>query len=126
MAVRSYLRENLAVARRRYICATRITDFATMLFDVGKQTWSETVAPKQCWLQRWTRDSRSFYCLEGKGEAIHRYDVKIRRSQQIINLKDYRPTGNIFRWLAVSPDGSPLILNEVGLQEIYALEFQAP
>jgi hypothetical protein len=97
-----------------------------MLFDVGKQTWNETAAPKQCWLQRWTRDSRSFYCLEGKGEAIHHYDIAMRRSQQVINLKDCRPTGNIFRWLGVSPDGSPLILNEVGVQEIYSLELQTP
>lgn len=107
----------------RYICATRIVDYAPMLFDVGKQTWNENVAPKECWLQRWTRDSKSFYCLEGKGEAIHRFDVATHRSQKLVSLKDYRVTDV---WLGVSPDGSPIILNDVGIQEIYALEWRLP
>jgi hypothetical protein len=110
----------------RYICALRKVDFAPMLFDVGKQTWSEKVAPKECWLQRWSRDSKSFYCMVGKGEVIHRFDVETRRSQKMVSLKDYRVTGNYWIWLGVSPDGSPLILNDVGTQEIYALEWRLP
>jgi len=98
-----------------------------MLFDAGKQTWNENVAPKECWLQRWTRDSKSFYCMEGKGEAIHRFDVATHRSQKLVSLKDYRVTGNpIGVWLGVSHDGSPLILNDVGIQEIYALDWRLP
>jgi Tol biopolymer transport system component/DNA-binding winged helix-turn-helix (wHTH) protein len=112
----------------RYICATRIVDSAPMLFDVGKQTWNENVAPKECWSQRWTRDSKSFYCVEGKGEAIHRFDVATRRSQKVVSLKDYRMvTANATGvWFGVSHDGSPLILNDVGIQEIYALEWRLP
>jgi hypothetical protein len=66
-----------------------------MLFDVGKQAWTDTALPKECWLQRWTRGSKSFYCLQGKGEeAIHRYDVETRRSRKLVSLNDYRSTGN--------------------------------
>jgi hypothetical protein len=98
-----------------------------MLLDVGKQTWSENAAPKECWFQRWTRDSKSFYCLEGTSEAIHRVDVATNKSEKIVSLKDYRITGNSYtNWLSVSPDGSPLVLNDVGTQEIYALEWRLP
>jgi Tol biopolymer transport system component len=110
----------------RYICAIRIVDSAPMLFDVERKTWSEKVAPTACWLQRWTRDSKSFFCVEGKGEAIHRYDIAARKSQKIVSLKDYRLAGNVGVSFDVSPDGSPLILNDVGLQEIYALELRLP
>jgi hypothetical protein len=99
----------------------RIADTAPMLFDMEKQTWSENVAPRACWLQRWTPDSKSFYCMEGTGEAIHRFDVETRRSQKIVSLKDYRVAG-----FGVSHDGSPLVLNDVGIQEIYALEWRLP
>lgn len=110
----------------RYICATKSSDATTKLYDVEKEKWSDTVLPKECWLQRWTRDSKSVYCMQSKGVAIHRYDVETGRSEQVVSLKDYRPTGNIFPWFGLSPDGSPLILNEVGVQEIYSLELQAP
>jgi Tol biopolymer transport system component/DNA-binding winged helix-turn-helix (wHTH) protein len=111
----------------RYICAIRKVDSARMLFDVGKQTWSENITPRECWFPSWTPDSKSFYCIEGKGDAIHRFDVATRRTQKVTSLADYRVAANSLSiWLSVSPDGSPLILNDVGTQEIYALEWRLP
>jgi dipeptidyl aminopeptidase/acylaminoacyl peptidase len=107
-----------------YIVAERGVDSACMLFDFEKQAWSE-IASKSCWWPNWTRDSRSFFSLVGKGEAIRRYDVETRKFEQLVSLKDYRITGNYLAWLGMSPDGSPLILRDAGSQEIYALEWQA-
>jgi hypothetical protein len=35
-------------------------------------------------------------------------------------------TGTSGNWVAVDPDGSPLILRDVSLDEIYSLDFDAP
>ena len=107
----------------RYIVAQRTSNFACMLFDVAKQAWSE-ISPASCGWATWARDSRSFFCLEGKGESILRFDVATRKFEPLVSLKDYRITGNPGAWLGIMPDGSPLILKDAGSQEIYRLEWQ--
>jgi dipeptidyl aminopeptidase/acylaminoacyl peptidase len=107
----------------RYICASRGSDFACMLFDFRRQAWSE-ILPTSCWWANWTSDSRSFFCLEGKGESIRRFDVSTGRFERVVSLRDYRITGNYLAWLGMFPDGSPLILRDAGSQELYALEWQ--
>jgi Tol biopolymer transport system component len=106
----------------RYISASRGTDSACMLFDASTQAWSE-IAPTSCWWANWTRDSRSFFSLEGKGESIRRFDVATRRLKRLVSLSDYRITGNHLAWLGITPDDSPMILKDAGSQEIYALEW---
>jgi hypothetical protein len=50
-----------------------------------------------------------------------------RKIEEIASLKDVRQTG--FRsavWMGLAPDDSPLLLRDVGTQEIYALDLQSP
>jgi hypothetical protein len=93
-----------------------------MLYDVSKQAWSE-IAPTSCWWANWTSDSRSFFCLEGKGESIRRFDLATRHFEKLVSLRDYRITGSHLAWLGLLPDNSPLILKDAGSQELYALEW---
>jgi len=107
----------------RYISASRAADFACMLFDGNTQAWSE-IASTSCGWANWSRDSRTFFSLEGKGESIRRFDVATRSLERLVSLSDYRITGNHLTWLGIAPDDSPLILKDAGSQEIYALEWQ--
>jgi Tol biopolymer transport system component/DNA-binding winged helix-turn-helix (wHTH) protein len=109
----------------RYIGAEKASDFACMLFDVNGQNWSE-IAATSCWFQSWTRDSKSFFSLEGKSEAIQRFDVQTRRFERLQSLRDYRIAGNHTTWLGISPEGSPLILRDAGSQEIYGFKLRMP
>jgi len=36
------------------------------------------------------------------------------------------PLTGFFGWTGVTPDGSPLVLRNIGTQEIYALDWEAP
>jgi hypothetical protein len=94
-----------------------------MLFDAATQTWS-AIAPTSCWWANWTSDSKGFFFLEGKGESIRRFDVTTHKFEEVVSLRDYRITGNHLTWLGLAPDNSPVILKDVGSQEIYALEWQ--
>jgi eukaryotic-like serine/threonine-protein kinase len=107
----------------RYISAERGTNFACMLFDFVTQGWSQISATSCGWLN-WTADSKNFFSLQGKGEAIRRFDIATRQFETVASLKDYRITGNDLAWLGLSPDGSPLVLRDAGSQEIYALEWE--
>ena len=109
----------------RYISALRTADGTVLLFDVGQQQWREGVAPKRCAFQSWTSDSSRFYCMVGKGESIAQFDVKTGRSENLVDLNKYHIARSLYNsWLGVSADDAPLVLIDVGTQEIYSLEWR--
>jgi hypothetical protein len=44
----------------------------------------------------------------------------------VADLKDLPTTGYWSTSLSVAPDDSPLLLRDLGTQDIYALDFEAP
>ena len=54
----------------------------------------------------------------------------VSRSQiatvEIATLRDIKCTDGGGFWIGVTPDGSPIVLCDIGTQEIYALDWQAP
>jgi hypothetical protein len=109
----------------RYISARRLETGASMLFDVEKQTWSEIEGPASgCVVHAWTPDSAGFFCVEGKGTAIHRFDVKTAEMKKIVDLRGFRAASpGSGAGVGVAADGSPLLSRDAGSQEIYALEW---
>jgi len=50
----------------------------------------------------------------------------VREPEKVIGLKDFRPTGRALPWLRLAVDDSPLLLRDVGTEDVYALGGQAP
>jgi len=47
--------------------------------------------------------------------------------ERVVDLKNFRMTGYSWGfWLGLAPDDSPLLLRDVGTQEIYALDVDLP
>jgi hypothetical protein len=47
--------------------------------------------------------------------------------EEVVSLKDFRTTGWAgATWTGPALDDSPLMLRDIGTQEIYALDWQAP
>lgn len=109
----------------RYISARKSDNEASMLFDVKQNSWTEIKGPGSgCVWENWMRDSAGFFCIEGKGEAIHRFEIKAGKLQKVVDLRGFRATGpGAGAWLGVTAEGSPLIAREAGTHEIYALEW---
>ena len=60
-----------------------------------------------------------------KGSAASR--LRRGKYERVVNLAGFRGTGTLSSaWLGIAPDGSPMILKDVGNQEIYVLEWKAP
>jgi hypothetical protein len=112
----------------RYITATLAIVNKLMLFDFAAQKWTEQVPNVGAGWQSWSRDSKYVYFLGGFPtiEGIFRVAVSSHKPEEILSLKDFRLAGTFGAWLSLTPDDDPLVLRDVGPQEIYALSWDAP
>jgi Tol biopolymer transport system component len=110
----------------RYIVANRAGPETLRLFDVFARTWSEfSKIPVNC--PTWSHDSKYIYLDSYEREpSLSRIRVSDAKLELIMTLKGVRRTGLGSEWSGLTPDDSPLILRDIGSQEIYALDWDAP
>lgn len=111
----------------RYISAVRIDSGKLVLFDLRTQRWAP-LGGAQADDTVWSRDSQFVYfdVTFGNDPAVYRVRVSDHKLERVASLKDLRRAGAYSPWLGLAPDGSPLVLRDVGSQEIYALDWEAP
>jgi Tol biopolymer transport system component/predicted Ser/Thr protein kinase len=111
----------------RYIQATSIGGEKMMLFDFRTQEWVElariTVA-----FPNWSHDGNHIYFHSfGSDPSLYSVRVSDHKLERIVSLKGIRLTiGVVGTWCGLAPGDSPLVLRDVGTQEIYALDLQLP
>jgi hypothetical protein len=54
-----------------------------------------------------------------------RVRIRDHKVERVADLKNFRQAGFYNVWLGLAPDYSPLLLRDIGTQEIYALDWQA-
>ena len=102
---------------------TRSSDLLSlMLYDFSSQAW---IADKTYVGDlRWSSDGRYlYYSRRGSDPAILRFRLLDGAIEQIASLRGVRQTG--FRsgiWFGLTPDDSPLVLKDIGTEEIYSLD----
>jgi Tol biopolymer transport system component len=111
----------------RYLAALTNGGVALMLFNFKDQKWLE-LAHITGAFPNWSRDSRYVYFHSfGADASIYRVRVSDRKLEKVVDLRGTRLTiGDVGTWCGLGPDDSPLILRDVGSQEIYALDLQLP
>ncbi len=107
----------------RFIAALRAGPETLWVFDLSRRRWSE-LGKIGAGFPSWSHDSKYVYfdSLEG----FYRFRIADRKLEQIASLKGIKRTGVIFPWSGLAPDDSPLVLRDIGTQEIYALDWDAP
>jgi Tol biopolymer transport system component len=112
----------------RYVVARSTDSLALMIFDFRIQTWTTLAKGVYFGFANWSSDGRYVnYVRRGRDPAILRIRTSDRTVEEVASLKDVRQTG--FRgafWVGLAPDDSPLVLRDVGTEEIYALDLQTP
>ena len=95
-----------------------------MLYDFSSQTWSRIVDNTYVGDVKWSSDARYlYYSRRGSDPAILRLRLLDGAIEQIASLSGVRQTG--FRsaiWFGLTPDDSPLVLRDVGTEEVYSLD----
>ena len=105
------------------IAALRGGPETLQVFDLATRKWTE--------LERvfvgypsWSRDSKYVYFDSPEGEpGFYRVRVADHKLERLFSLKNVRLAAG---WTGLAPDDSPLVLRDVGTQEIYALDWQLP
>jgi serine/threonine protein kinase/Tol biopolymer transport system component len=111
----------------RYLAALAGGGEALMLFAFKDRKWLE-LAHIPGAFPNWSRDSKYVYFHSfGTDASIYRVRVSDRKLEKVVDLRGIRLTiGDAGTWCGLAPDDSPLILRDVGSQEIYALDLQRP
>jgi eukaryotic-like serine/threonine-protein kinase len=111
----------------KYIAALRAGPEQLVLYDVDKGHWDDLKTAVPVNFPSWSADSKYIYfnSLEAQPN-LYRVRIADGKLQQIASLKGIRHAPTIADWSGLSPDGSPLMVRDVGSQEIYALDLQLP
>jgi Tol biopolymer transport system component len=113
----------------RYLAAVSRNADRLMLFDFKTQRWTD-LANTTVNSPSWSRDSKYIYFDNypaQKGPAMLRVRVSDDKLESVLGLTDIRrAAGFPSVWSGVDPDGAPLVVRDVGSQEIYALDWEAP
>jgi serine/threonine protein kinase/Tol biopolymer transport system component len=115
----------------RVLTAFTVDARKLMLFDFTAGKWSELAAGKALQYPNLSRDGKYAY-FEDIGESgpeLDRVSVTDHKRERVLGFKDIP---RVFMsesgspWNGLDLDGSPLIMRDVGIQEIYALDLEFP
>ncbi len=113
----------------RYIVAMTADQTKLLLFDSQTQQWRELKVPSADF-PCWSRDGTYIYFetnFEGN-RAVFRVQMSDGKIERVVSLKGMRRVmrGALGNWFGLGPDDSPLELRDLGTQDIYALDWEAP
>ena len=58
--------------------------------------------------------------------AVFRVRMRDRQIERVVSLKEVRRSQGVMGWwMGLTPDGSPMVLRDTSIEEIYALDFKA-
>lgn len=102
-----------------------------MLFDVKTRKWTELARTVTIvGYPEWSRDGDCIYFRGaqplGPPSAVFRVRIKDGRLEQVVSLKEFHSAPGWGDWHGLAPDDSPLLVRDAGIQDIYALDWQAP
>jgi Tol biopolymer transport system component len=113
----------------RFVVATALSEGkwanpAVVIYDftTGKWTGFEKDPIDNKW---WSADGKYFYFdkLIDNDPAIYRLRMSDRSIERVTGLKDVRRSfGDMGWWMGITPDGSPMVLRDTSIAEIYSLD----
>ncbi len=112
----------------RYLVATTDAGEKLLLFNFATQKWSE-LAKTTIGFFDWSADSKFVYFDNGYStdQAVYRVRISDQKIEQVAGLRDFRRVVTPWNtWFGLTPDGATLFMHDVGSQEVYALDFEAP
>jgi Tol biopolymer transport system component/DNA-binding winged helix-turn-helix (wHTH) protein len=101
----------------RYIAGIGQGQGSLRVYDTVTQQWS-TLAEKGLAYDQWSKDSRWIYFVAE--DAVERVSVKSGKEERVAELNDW-PIAGWWGWMGLDPGDAPMVLHDIGSQDIYAL-----
>jgi Tol biopolymer transport system component len=113
----------------RYLASGTADSKKLKLYDFSAHSWQEFAPPAGVGRTEWSADSRYLYFDNGLSSdpAVYRFRIADHKVEQVAGLKNFRRAvwGGL-PWFGLTPSGDPLLMRDVGSQEVYALDFEEP
>ncbi len=112
----------------KYVVAATLDQLKLRLYEFATGEWSD-LATQQIGYPQWSANGGYVYFDTGfsKDLAIYRVRIADRKVERIASLQNFRRVVNPWvSWMGLTPDGSPLLMRDIGSQEVYALDFGEP
>ena len=113
----------------RYLASGTANSKKLKLYDFNAQTWQEFSPPAGVGFAEWSADSRYVYFDNGlsSDSAVFRFRISDHKVEQVTSLKNFRRAlwGGL-PWFGLTPSDDPLLMRDIGSQEVYALDFEEP
>jgi len=112
----------------RYIAAITADQQKLMVFEVVSGQWSKLALGQDIEFPNWSRNGLSinFESTSKNGPELYQVNVTTHQIKRILSFKGisryFLSSGNY--WNGQAPDGSVLVMRDVGNREIYALDVQ--
>jgi Tol biopolymer transport system component len=95
------------------------------IFDFETQRWSIVQRTGECDFPTWSSDSQFIYfLLPWDDPGVFRVRVSGGDAERVVDLKGFRYTGAFNLWMGLDPTDTPLLLRDVGTDDIYALTLE--
>jgi Tol biopolymer transport system component len=108
----------------RYVAAVPRDTLSIVLFDFQTQRWSE-LTRTPLGFPNWSADGKYVYFLRiPENPAVLRVRISDHRVEGVADLKGLPITGYWGFSLTLTPDDSPLLLRNIGSQDVYSLDWE--
>ena len=111
----------------RYLVALSLDSAKLALFDFSTRKWETFAEGAFFSFPCWSHDGRyAYYALGGGNPAVMRFRITERKAERVADLKNLQTTGFYGVSLTLTPKDEPIMTRNIGSQEIFALDWQAP
>ena len=109
----------------RYIAALDRTASNLQVFDLKTQQWTTLTANGNVQFPSFSRDGRFIYFLHsGRDQGVVRIPVTGGKPERVADLREWHLTGLVGYSMSLDPTDAPLVLRDVGSDDIYALTLE--
>jgi Tol biopolymer transport system component/DNA-binding winged helix-turn-helix (wHTH) protein len=106
----------------RYLAATGFDDLQLKLFDLKTGKWLVLTQQGIADCPEWSGDSQFIYFRRVSGDrGLFRIRISGGEAEKIVDLKDWHDAGWFGRYMGLDPTDAPLLLRDIGSEDIYAL-----
>ena len=115
----------------RYIAAMANSSRRLMVYDLTTGTWSDLGLDFFAAFPQWSRDGKAIYFLgypKGRAAAIFKVRLSDHQMEQVTSLTHLRQAWDLLvgPWIGLAPDNSPMLVEDAGAEDIYALVLKLP
>jgi len=113
----------------RYIVAQTSDSRKLRLFDPRTQTWTDLVTKGLVGWPTWSKNEQYLYYMDNSGPGggiVFRVRISDNKIEQVADLRSFVTTGFYNSWLGLAEDDSPLLLLDIGTQDVYSLDWEEP